>query len=133
VTNKTSIRPAQPTSVASLIVLSFMLLFGIGFAVLVGNVLYENEAPLIMSLVFLLFIVGWIATALYMLVYHIRNIKHPKGLPLFEVETESASSGAEGEAGFARKLRDLEQLKTDGLISQEEYSLKRAEIMGEKW
>lgn len=130
---KSSIRPAQPTSVASLIALTFMLLFGIGFALLVGNVLQENEAPIIMSLVFLLFMVGWIGTALYLLVYHIRNIRRPEGLPLFEVETEAGSSGLEGETNFARKLRDLEQLKTDGLISQEEYSRKRSEVMAEKW
>lgn len=130
---KSSIRPARPASVASLIALIFMLLFGLGFAVLVGNVLYENEAPPIMSFVFLLFMVGWIGIALYMLVYHIRNIKKPGGLPLFEVETESDSRGVEGETSFARKLRDLEQLKKENLISQEEYSLKRAEIMGEKW
>ncbi|MDD2335494.1 MAG: SHOCT domain-containing protein [Geobacteraceae bacterium] len=130
---KSSIRPAQPTSVASLIALTFMLLFGIGFALLVGNVLQENEAPLIMSLVFLLFMIGWIGTALYLLVYHIRNIRRPEGLPLFEVETESGSSGLEGEPNFARKLRHLEQLKTDGLISQEEYSRKRSEVMSERW
>lgn len=130
---KSSIRPARPTSVVSLIALIFMLLFGLGFAVLVGNVLHENEAPPIMSFVFLLFMVGWIGIAVYMLVYHIRNIKKPGGLPLFEVETESDSRGVEGETRFAWKLRDLEQLKKENLISQEEYSLKRAEIMGEKW
>jgi len=61
-----------------------MLLFGTGFAILIGNVLHENEALHIMSLVFLLFIFGLIGTALYLLVYHIRTIKHPEGLPLFD-------------------------------------------------
>jgi hypothetical protein len=133
VIKKSSIRPARPTSVASLIGLVFMLLFGIGFAVLIGSVLHENEAPLIMSFVFLLFIIGWIGIVIYMLVYHIRNIKKPGGLPLFEVQSDADSGADSAEPGFARKLRDLEQLKTDGLINQEEYSRKRSEILAEKW
>jgi hypothetical protein len=110
-----------------------MLLFGIGFTVLVGNVLLENEAPLVMSLVLYLFMAGWIGTVLYMLVYHARNIRHPDGVPLFEVTTESASGVDSAKPDFSRKLRDLEQLKTDGLLSQEEYSRKRSEILADKW
>jgi len=132
-TSKSSIRPARPTSVASLVGLVFMLLFGIGFTVLVGNVLHENEAPLVMSLVLYLFMAGWIGTVLYMLVYHFRNIRHPEGVPLFEVDTEAASGVDGAKSDFARKLRDLEQLKTDGLLNQEEYSRKRSEILAEKW
>ena len=29
------------------------------------------------------------------------------------------------------RLRSLEQLKTDGLINEEEYNIKRTEILGE--
>ena len=132
-TRKSSIRPARQTSVAGLIMLIFMLLFGIAFTVLVGNVLHENEAPLIMSLVLYLFMAGWIGTVLYMLVYHFRNIRHPEGVPLFEVDTEAVPGEDVAKPNFARKLRDLEQLKTDGLLSQEEYSRKRSEILDEKW
>jgi hypothetical protein len=130
---KSSIRPARPTSVASMIAIIFMILFGLGFTVIVGNALHENEAPMIAFFAFFLFMIGWIGTAVYMLIYHIKNINHPQGVPLFEIETESGVGGAEGETGFARKLRDLEQLKKDGLINQEEFSRKRSEIMGEKW
>ncbi|MHC1697796.1 MAG: SHOCT domain-containing protein [Geobacteraceae bacterium] len=132
-TRKSSIRPARPTSVASLIGLVFMLFFGIGFTVLVGNVLHENEAPLIMSLVLYLFMAGWIGIVVYMLVYHSRNIRRPEGMPLFEVDTEAVSGEDGAKPSFARKLRDLEQLKTDGLLSQEEYSRKRSEILADKW
>jgi hypothetical protein len=130
---KSSIRPARPTSVASIIAIIFMILFGLGFAVIVGNVLHENDAPLIAFLAILLFMIGWIGTAVYLLIYHIKNINRPQGVPLFEVETESGPGDARGETDFARKLRDLEQLKKDGLINQEEYSRKRSEIMAEKW
>ena len=43
-----------------------------------------------------------------------------------EKEEESSHS-------FAVRLRDLEALKAEHLISEEEYRSKRAEIMGEKW
>ncbi len=123
-TSKSSIRPGRPVSIGSLIAIVFMVLFGVGFTVLVGNVLRENEAPIAMSIIFYLFMAGWLSLALFMLVYHVKNLRRPGSLPLFEVELE---------ADPARKLRDLEQLKTDGLITQEEYSRKRAEILAEKW
>jgi hypothetical protein len=34
---------------------------------------------------------------------------------------------------FVGKLRGLESLKKEGLISEEEFKLKRAEIMEQKW
>jgi hypothetical protein len=34
--------------------------------------------------------------------------------------------------GFAAKLRELDALKKEGLISDDEYRTKRAEIMQEK-
>lgn len=111
----------------------FMLLFGIGFAVLVGNALSENDAPFTMSAVFYLFMAGWLATILCMLVYHARNLGRAKGLPLLEIETEPESSDMAPRMDPARKLRDLEQLRKDGLVSQEEYTRKRHEILDEKW
>ncbi len=36
-------------------------------------------------------------------------------------------------ADFETRLRKLEQLKQDGLITEEEYQNKRAQIMNEKW
>jgi hypothetical protein len=76
---------------------------------------------------------GWLALALFMLVYHVKNLRRPGSMPLFEVELEAGPGGGAAEISPARKLRDLEQLKKDGLINQEEYSQKRAEIMAENW
>jgi hypothetical protein len=133
VTSKSSIRPGRPVSIGSLIAIVFMVLFGVGFTVLVGNVLRENEAPIAMSVIFYLFMAGWLALALFMLVYHVKNLRRPGSMPLFEVELEAGPGGGAAEISPARKLRDLEQLKKDGLINQEEYSQKRAEIMAENW
>ncbi|WP_218588341.1 SHOCT domain-containing protein [Desulfacinum infernum] len=34
---------------------------------------------------------------------------------------------------FARKLRELEALRAEGILTQAEYENKRAQIMGERW
>jgi hypothetical protein len=41
--------------------------------------------------------------------------------------------GKEVTAGFETKLRGLESLRKDGLVSEEEYKQKREELMREKW
>jgi hypothetical protein len=128
-----SLRPSKPTSVGGLIGLVFMFFFGIGFSILVGNVLHENEAPLAASALFFLFMTGWIGTVLYLLVYHFLNLRRVGGLPLVEIETEGKTREDAAEIEPARKLRSLEQLKKDGLVNQEEYARKRSEILEEKW
>ena len=76
---KLNIRPSKPASAGALFGLFFMLLFGIAFSILVGNVLVENEAPIAMYFVFGIFMIGWLGAALYMLVYHFLNFKRAKG------------------------------------------------------
>jgi hypothetical protein len=110
-----------------------MLLFGIAFSVLVGNVLVENEAPPAMFVVFILFMICWIGTALFMLVYHFVNLKRAKGLPLVDIETEPGSQAVDEVSNPMQKLRSLEALKQDGLISEDEFRRKRVEIMQQKW
>lgn len=46
---------------------------------------------------------------------------------------EMEGVAGETSGGFAARLRALEALKNDGLISDDEYRGKRAEIIQEKW
>lgn len=87
-----SVRPAKPVSAVAVVALSFMFLFGIGFAFLVGNVLLENEAPLGLTFVFGVFIIGWLALTLFMLIYQVRNLRQPNGVPFFEVDIPTQPS-----------------------------------------
>ncbi len=128
-----NVRPSKPASVGALIGLCFLLLFGIAFSFLVGTVLVENEAPLAMSIVFYLFMIGWVGTALFMLVYHILNLKRAKGLSLIDIETESGFQADSPASDPIHRLRDLEALKRDGLINEDEFRRKREEIMQQKW
>src|ERR1035437_2899521 len=83
-----NIKPSKPASAGALVGLSFMLLFGIGFSALVGNVLVENEAPVSMFFVFGVFMIGLLGTAVFILVYHFLNINRAKGLSLVDIEAE---------------------------------------------
>jgi hypothetical protein len=106
------IRPGKAVSVASFIVTIFMVLFGVGFTIVVGNVLYEEEVPLGVMVLFFIFMIGWMGAALFMLVYHYLNLKRPHGVPIAEVEIA---------AGFPEEAAG--QGPDSGLLSQEE--LKR--------
>ncbi|RJQ45965.1 MAG: hypothetical protein C4538_07570 [Nitrospiraceae bacterium] len=122
------IKPGKPLSAGAVFGLVFMVLFGIGFGVLVMNVLIENDAPLVMKIIFPLFIVAWIGGVIFMLVYHVRNLKNAKGVSLIDIET-----GSDMQKDPMQRLRDLETLKNDRLITDDEFKKKRTEIMGEKW
>ena len=128
-----NIKPSKPASVGALFGLFFMLLFGIAFAFLIGNVLVENDAPIPMYFVFGIFMIGWLGTVVYMLVYHFLNLKRAKGLSLVEIDTESGFQTDESVSDPMQKLRSLEALKHDGLISEDEFRRKREEIMQQKW
>jgi hypothetical protein len=130
---KLNIRPSKPASAGALFGLFFMLLFGIAFSVFLGNVLVENEAPIAMYFVFGIFMIGWLGAALYMLVYHFLNFKRAKGLSLVDIETEPGSQADDTISDPMQKLRSLEALKHDGLISEDEFRRKREEIMQQKW
>jgi hypothetical protein len=46
---------------------------------------------------------------------------------------EVSGLAGEHESDFAARLRYLEELKSDGLISGDEYQKKRSEMLQEKW
>ena len=131
--SKISLTPGKPVSAGSFVMLIFLLLFGIGFAIIVGNVLSENEAPLLMTIVFFLFISMWIGTVLFMLIYHAKNFKSEKGISLFDINTEAGIDNSIMQRTPTENLRELESLKKEGLINESEYKQKRDQILNDKW
>jgi hypothetical protein len=106
-----SIRPGKSISIIGFIVMIFMVLFGAGFTVIVGNVLHENEAPLGVSILFFIFMIGWMAAALFMLGYHYLNLKRTHGVPMVEVEMDAGfAEGAAGQDPDSR-FRSHQELK----------------------
>ena len=128
---KMSLTPGRTVSSGSIVGLISLLLFGIGFAIVVGNVLAENEASPMFSYLFFVIIIAWIGTVLFMLVYHIKNLNSTKGLSLVDINTEPDNN--ESKRNPMQSLRELELLKKDGLITEIEYQKKRAQLLDERW
>lgn len=130
---KLNIRPSKPASIAALIGICLLLIFGIGFAIVVGKEIVGNEAEPALSIAFVLFMIAWVGTALIILIYHILNLKRAKGLSLVDIEAEPGTQADGTDSDPMQRLRSLEALKHDGLISEDEFMRKREEIMQQKW
>lgn len=66
-------------------------------------------------------------------VTYIYDIFNKKGVPQYQSDAKANNSYKEKEKSFDEKLRTLKALKDDGLISEEEYEVKRREILNDKW
>lgn len=130
--NKLSIRPSKPVSAGAGIGLVFMLIFGLVFAAVVGNVLQENDAPPLFSMLFFLIIIIWIGTVIYMMIYHFKNLKSKNGLSLFDISVESDNYKEQGN-GPMQVLVELETMRKEKIITEEEYTSKRKQIMDKEW
>ena len=130
--DKLSIKPSKPVSAGAGIGLVFMLIFGLGFAGVVGNVLQENDAPPLFSMLFFLVIIIWIGTVIFMMIYHFKNLKSKNGLSLFEISTEPGNI-KEADNGPMKVLVELETMRKEKLITEEEYNRKRKQIMDKEW
>ena len=80
----------------------------------------------------MIFMAFWVVVVLLIgsaYVYNLANQKYDEKNVAGQITiTDSDSSG-----NFDDKLRKLESLKKDGLITEEEYKQKRSQIMEKKW
>jgi hypothetical protein len=130
---KLRVRPSRPSSIVTLIVSVFLTVFGLGFLLVVGQVLAENEAPFLVRAGFYIVMVVWIGAAIATGVYHLRNARQGKGGDLLEIEGDTGEVAGGIPPGPMQRLRTLDGLKQDGLISEEEFQRKREEIMAQRW
>jgi cytochrome c-type biogenesis protein CcmH/NrfG len=81
----------------------------------------------------------WVIACIGGIIYSIRNLstysnEQKSKLPATATDVIEIQSEREtGTEDFETKLRKLESLKKDGLITDEEYKQKRKEIMDKKW
>ena len=111
------IRPSKSTSALGLVV--GLIMVGIGVVVVIPT--------------FGAFGVVWTLLAVAMTIFNAINVFSSSGIATTEIVSDSNPFVSESASTFDQRLRRLEQLKDDGLISDEEYRAKRAEIMGERW
>ena len=126
---KAYIKPTKPGLIVGLIVIIAFLAFGIFFFILLSG---EPDAYIGQ-----IFLVIWIIVVLVIGGSFVNNLinydKNPGSSIAQEIEMPDALNGREIGISFDDKLRKLENLRREGLISEQEYVAKRQEIMQQKW
>lgn len=82
------------------------------------------------------FLVIWVVACLSIAFVNLRIFikgRTPAEAAFLELEEDGPNDAPAAEGDFDVRLRKLEGLHRDGLITEEEYRRKRAEIVGEKW
>lgn len=137
-TDKVHVTPGVLTLLqakAGLVVAVLFLLFGLVFAVVVFLDTPSSEGGLI--IVQMAFLLIWIAGCLSLIVLYARLLAKGKTLAqnaLIDVHlAETTGSPTAGTGDFEERLRQLERLRKDGLITEAEYQGKRKQILQEKW
>ncbi|MBF4694218.1 SHOCT domain-containing protein [Fusibacter ferrireducens] len=80
-----------------------------------------------------LFGVIWTLAALGITIMHAYNVFSEKGISTFEMDIETMDSQAPKSEDFETRMRQLNALKEDGLISEAEFEAKRKTILEDKW
>ena len=78
-----------------------------------------------------LFALIWVAVCISILIYSAKTLKLVKAGKIEIAEVDNGDHPRD--SGFAQRLRDLDALKKEGLVSDAEYQNKREQILQEKW
>jgi hypothetical protein len=120
---KVYVRATKPALIVGIVALAAFLLFGVIFFV----VLMKDGSGIGMAfMIFWIFVVLVIGGAL---VYNLRHYRNVEKSVAEEIVIPDFRERDKAEDSFVDKLRGLESLRKDGLISEEEFNRKRAEIM----
>jgi hypothetical protein len=118
-----------------IVVVVLFLFFGLVFGYVVLRETPDSESGL--KLLISGFFLIWVVVCIIIIVIFLRVLSKKKHLREKSLVNLSIEETAEQEAtkngDFESRLRMLEQLKRDGLITEEEYQMKRAQILGDKW
>ena len=117
---KVYVKPPKTIFVAQMIIIPLFMIFGI--------VLFSAADSEVRPFV-AIFILIWEAVCIALLVNAVKALKLLKN---GKIEVAEIRGLAEEGDSFAVKLRELDALRKDGLLSEEEYQIKREAIMQEK-
>lgn len=118
-----------------IVVAVLFLIFGVGFIGFAVSETSSSETGLMVLQIG--FGVLWVAVCTTIIVGYARLLRRrPNVAPdslLHIEEVESAAVPAEGGPDFEARLRKLDRLYRDGLLTESEFTRKRDEILGDKW
>ena len=120
---KQTIKPSK--SVSKFTFFMGLLFCLIGFVIIIGGLLTP------MPFMTVSFGIIWTIGAIYNTYRAYKNGFTEEGEAIYEINyTEGNSKHG---YDFEEKLRRIERLRKEGLITEDEYNQKRSEIMKEKW
>lgn len=130
---KIEVTPGKLTALQAkggIVVISLFLVFGLALGYVAMQDAHGEDSSFAIAIG--AFFLVWIVACVSIIIYFSRVLKSASNSPadsLAEIRIE----GDEAPADFETRLRRLENLKKDGLISEEEYRLKRSQILKDKW
>jgi hypothetical protein len=128
VDNTTSIRP-RPTKLSGAVMIVAGAVFLL-FCVVPFSAAEGEAKPFAMIFGFV-----WILACSSFIIYGIYILSHdkPSSGIVFDIEDNAVHKDSCSHDDFDARIRKLQKLKEDRLITEEEYSKKRAEIINEPW
>jgi hypothetical protein len=127
---KSQIKSGKQPALAGMIAGIILLLFGIVFLITIqGELSYEDSSGTLVNL----FFVCWILVMLLIIYLNARSLSRSNAPSMLDIETESFDNTAETTYTIESRLKQLEKLKSEKLITEAEYNQKRNEIMQSKW
>jgi hypothetical protein len=118
---KLYVKPAKTIFVAQMVIVPLFMVFGFLFLFVA-----DREVMVFLAL----FVLIWEAGCMAILINAVKAVKRMRD---GKIEVAEIRGPAEADNDFSKKLRDLKALKTDGLLTDDEYQKKREEILDAKW
>lgn len=114
----------------------FGFFVGLAFC-LFGLFMVIGSGMLTGSFIVIAFFLVWTGTAVFITFVHYKNGFTDEGIAMYEIEStddnRDTNQGPTESVDFEEKLRKIERLRNENLITEEEYSKKREAILKEKW
>jgi len=121
---KYAIKPSRSMSRVSFFIGLLFSFFGIMM------IIFALSTPL-PTILLLPFGIAWTAIAIYNTYRAYQNGFTEEGDAIYEINYSEGNIGQGYD--FEEKLRKIERLRREGLITEDEYNQKRSEVMKEKW
>jgi hypothetical protein len=127
---KSQIKPNKTASLAGFIIGLAFMVFGIVFyLVLLPEMDFEDGSGYLISLFFVI----WTLVVLFIALFNARNYFSSQGISVIDMDFESEKDETPVQDTIEIRLRRLERLRNDSLITESEFNQKREEILREKW
>ena len=127
---RTQVKSGKQPALVGLIASIILLLFGIVFLIAIqGDLSYEDSSGMLVNL----FLICWILVMLLIIFINARSLSRTNAPSMLDIDTETDDNTPQIQNDIEFKLKQLEKLKSENLITEAEYNLNRNEIMQSKW